>query len=138
MKHNLNIKQFYKELGRLLYAVAMADKKIQPKEVQELHEFVSKELASSEPTSDSSGMNQAFYTSFEFEDYARQHISIKKAHNSFIKFLDANIMEIDPALIDKSIQAIEKVAGAFRKVNEKERVLIDSIKKEIKEIAEIY
>lgn len=138
MKHSLNIKQFYKELGRLLYAVAMADKKIQPKEVQALREFVSRELASSELTSDSSGMNQAFYTSFEFDDYARQHISIKKALNSFIKFLDANIMEIDPVLIDKSIQAIEKVASSFRRINEQERIMIDSIKKQIKEIAEIY
>ena len=138
MRTKLNVKQFYKELGRLLYAVAMADKKIQKKEVKALHEFVSRELALSEPTSDSSGMNQAFYTDFEFEQYASQNISIKEAHDSFMKFLDTNVMEIGPELIDKSVEAIEKIAGSFRKINKKERIMIDKIKGEIKEIAELF
>ena len=130
MKNTLNIKQFYKELGRLLYVVAMADKA--------LREFVSSELALSEPSSDSSGMNQAFYADFEFDEYSNKNISIKEAHDSFMKFLDANIMEIDPVLINKSVQAIEKIAGSFRKVNKKERIMIDKIKAEINEIAELF
>ena len=138
MKNTLNIKQFYKELGRLLYAVAMADKKIQKKEVKALHEFVARELALSEPSSDSSGMNQAFYADFEFDEYTNKNISIKEAHDSFMKFLDANIIEIGPKLIEKSIQAIEKVAGSFRKVNKKERMMIDKIKAEIEKIADLF
>jgi hypothetical protein len=133
-----NVKQFYKELGRLLYGVALSDKKIQHKEVNALQEFVSKELALSERESDSSGMNKAFYASFEFEAYADKHISVQEAHDSFIKFLDANIMEIKPELIEKAIEAIEKVATSFRKVNKQERAIINMIKTEIREIAEVF
>lgn len=137
MKTELNVKQFYKELGKLLYAVAMADKKIQKQEVDALHEFVAKELALSESTSDSSGMNQAFYVDFEFDDNAEKKISVQEAHDSFIRFLDANIESIDEKLINKSIKAVEKVATSFRKMNAEERELVDKIKTEIKEITEL-
>jgi hypothetical protein len=137
-KKMTNIKQFYKELGRLLYAVAMADGKIQKEEEKTLHDFVCKELALSEPTSDSSGMNQAFYTDFEFADYVRQNISIEEAHDSFMRFFSANAADIDPILIYKSIRAVEKLAGSFKKINQKERDLIDRIKKEILEITEVF
>ncbi len=134
----LNIKEFYKELGKLLYAVAMADKKIQKSELKALQEFVLKDLAFLEPTSDSSGMNQAFYTNFEFEECMNKQISVQEAYDSFITFLDNNFMEIDPVLIKKSIQAIEKIAVSFRKINKKERILIDKFKEEIKEMVEIF
>ena len=133
-----NTKQFYKELGRLLYAVAMADKKIEEEEVQALHEFVSKELALSERASDSSGMNLAFYTDFEFDEYTDKNISVQQAHDSFMKFLDANIAEIDPKLIEKAVKAIEKVASSFKKMSKEERTLIDKIKAEINETADIF
>lgn len=138
MKTTINIKQFYKELGKLLYAVAMSDKKIQKKEVKALHEFVSKELAPSELTLDSSGMNQAFYVDFEFENYANQKISIQAAHDSFMKFLDDNLTDIDTSLIVKSIEVIEKVATSFRKVNAQERLIIDKIKREINEKYDLF
>lgn len=138
MKTKVNIKQFYKELGRLLYAVAIVDGKIQNKEVKALHDFVSRELALNESTSDSSGMNQAFYVDFEFEDYANQKISIQSAHDSFMKFLDTNLIDIAPALIRKSVNAIEKVATSFRKVNKQERQIIDKIKKEISEKYDLF
>jgi uncharacterized tellurite resistance protein B-like protein len=133
-----NVKQFYKELGHLLYAVAIADGKIQNKEIKTLREFVSRELALSESSSDSSGMNQAFYVDFEFDDYANHKINMQEAHDSFIKFLEANITEIDPKLIEKSIEAIEKVASSFRNVNKQERKIVDKIKKEIAETADLF
>jgi hypothetical protein len=138
MENKAIVKQFYKELGRLLYSVAMADKKIEKEELKALHEFVSKDLAHFETSSDSSGMNKAFYVDFEFEDYANHHVSVQQAHDSFMNFLDAHVMEIDPKLIEKSVEAVEKVANAFRKVNKAEREMIDRIKSEIKEMVELF
>lgn len=138
MKNSAIIKQFYKELGKLLYAVAMSDKKIQKKEVKALYDFVSKDLALSEPSSDSSGMNKAYYTTFEFEEYANNHVSIQQAHDSFMNFLDSHVTEIAPELIDRSIQAIEKVASSFRQVNKSERAIVDKIKSEIKGMIELF
>ena len=82
----LNIKQFYKDLGKLLHAVAMADGEIQGSEVEALHEFISREFALSENTTDSSGMNQAFYVDFEFDYCSDNKINMLSAGNLFIKF----------------------------------------------------
>lgn len=138
MKTNERLKQFYKQLGRLLYAIAKVDDKIQKQEVEALNEFVWKELAFFETSTDSSGMNQAFYTYFEFDDCINKKISIEEAHASFVNFLDANIIDLDFTLIEKSITAIEKIAGAYRKINKKERLLINNTKNQIKGLVDLF
>ena len=83
----LNYKDFYKELGQLLYAIASSDGQIDKKEVEALQEFVLKELASFEPASDSSGMNLAFYTQFEFEDMENKKAPAQEVFTSFLAYL---------------------------------------------------
>lgn len=134
----LNKKQFYKELGRLLYAVAMVDGKVKKKEIDALHDFVSRELAPFENESDSSGMNEAFYTDFEFDEYLDHHVTIESAHDSFVKYLQEHVTDIDPVLVDKSLKAIDKIATAFREMNAKEKAMIHKIKTEIKEISDLF
>jgi len=84
----LNYKQFCKELGHLLYVVAYSDGVIQKKEVEALREFVLKELVPFENSSDSSGMNKAFYTQFEFEDIADKSAPAEDVYRSFVNYLN--------------------------------------------------
>jgi len=127
MKTVVNIKQFYKELGKLLYAIAFADDKVSKQEVLKLEEIVSKEFASYEHTSDSSGMNQAYYASFEFEDCYKNKMSAKQALTSFLEFVDKNIEGLDSLLVTKAVAATKKVAGAYHGVNKKEKEMIKYI-----------
>ena len=127
----LNYTQFYKELGHLLYVVAYSDGKIQKKEVEELREFVLKELAPFEHSSDSSGMNKAFYTQFEFEDIANKNIPAEEVYRSFVHYLNENGEHITHQLKTSIIKAVETVANAYKKVNKKEREMIDKITEEI-------
>lgn len=121
-----NIKQYYKELGRLIYAIAMADGVVQPEEISKLHQFVTKELAHHEKTYDSSGMNQAFYVDFEFEELIRNHPPLDGAVTRFKTFITENSEPGDEALIDRSIALMEAVAYAYSKT--KERSILDQIK----------
>lgn len=127
----LNYKQFYKEFGHLLYAIASSDGKVHKKEVNALREFVLKELAPFEPTSDSSGMNQAFYTQFEFEDLADKHISASEVFMSFMQYLKNNAPLINKQLKSSIIKAVEKVAHAYKKTNKMEQEMVDKLKEEI-------
>lgn len=127
----LNYKQFYKEFGHLLYAVAYSDGKIRKKEVETLREFVLKELAPFEPTSDSSGMNQAFYTQFEFEDIANRNEDTTIVFLSFMEYLKKNASNINEHLKTSIIKAVEKVAHAYKKTNKLEKEMIDKLKEEI-------
>ena len=111
----MNYKQFYKELGHLLYAVAYSDGKVRKKEVDALREFVLKVLAPFEPSKDSSGMNQAFYTQFEFEDIANKNEPANIVFLSFIEYLKKNAAQMNDYIKTSIVKAVEKVAQATKK-----------------------
>jgi hypothetical protein len=123
-----NVKQYYKELGRLVYAVAIADGSIQHEERSELRQFVSKQLASHEQRSDSSGMNVAFYVDFEFDESESDHLNVNEAIRSYLRFLGANHEPGDEALISRSVALLESVANAYR--HKKEKDIIDVVKEQ--------
>lgn len=114
-----NVKQYYKELGQLVYAIAIADGVIQPEERYELHQFVTKELAHREKTHDSSGMNHAFYVDFEFEDLEKRHPAPNGEVRAFNDFLEANLEPGDEELLRLSLDLMESVASAYSKSREK-------------------
>ena len=131
-----NIKQYYKELGKIVYAVAITDGTIKPEEVEALHEFVIRNLANYELSTDSSGMNKAFYVDFEFENSVETHLNIETAIRSFARFIHVNYEKGDELLLQHSYKLIEKVADAYSREKEKEVVLkvksgIDQISKNI-------
>lgn len=128
-----NIKQYYKELGKLVYAVAVADGAIQAEERDKLHQFVLKELADKEQTSDSSGMNQAFYVDFEFDATEEKHPAVNDVIKSYTRFIHTNHEPNDGALINNSVKLLEAVALAYSKKNERD--IINDVKHEISEIS---
>lgn len=128
-----NIKQYYKELGKLVYAVAAADGVIQPEERDKLHQFVLKEMASNETSVDSSGMNQAFYVDFEFDATEEKHPSDSEIIKSYSRFVHNNYESNDGPLIANSLKLLEAVALAYTKKNEKN--IIDNVRHEMTEIS---
>lgn len=128
-----NLKQYYKELGKMVYAVANADGQIKPEETEALQNFVLKELASREKATDSSGMNEAFYVDFEFERSIETKLDPKEAASSYAKFIHNNFENGDEKLINHSVKLLEIVAVAYSRQTEREIVL--NIKSEINEIS---
>src|ERR1700745_2330572 len=115
-----NLKQYYKELGKVVYAVAITDGVIKQEEIDALHEFVQKDLANNEPTTDSSGMNEAFYVDFEFENSIKTNLEIPAAIRSFSNFIHNNYEPGDEALVRRSVKLLEVVADAYTRKKEKE------------------
>ena len=130
----LNHKQFYKELGQLLYAVAVTDGKVRKKEVEALQEFLLKEVAPIELGSDSSGMNNAFYAQFKFAEMVSEHLPANIVFSSFINYLKRNREFIDDKLKSIIINAVEKVSAALYNTNKHEQEMIALLKTEIKNL----
>lgn len=128
-----NIKQYYKELGKLVYAVAAADGAVQSEEKEKLHQFVLKEMAYHEHSVDSSGMNQAFYVDFEFDTTEEKHPPANEIIKSYIRFVHTNYEPSDKELIKNSLKLLEAVALAYSKKNEKN--IIDAIRQEMSDIS---
>ncbi len=128
---SMNYKQFYKELGHLLYAIAKSDDQVRVQEIKEMRKFVLEELVLFESRYDSSGMNEAFYTQFEFDDSLDNHASSEASYASFIQFAKINSHYISDYLKKTIIAAAEKVAAAYKRTNQKEKELINSLKEEL-------
>lgn len=130
-ENKLNLKLFYKELGQLLYAVAMADGKIRKQEFEAMDKFIYEELLPTEFEFDSSGMNKAFYSEFEFEKMVDEKLPAQLVFDNYLTYLKSNA----PFLTDKHkssiINAVVRVADAYKNVNQKEEEMINLLKSEI-------
>lgn len=124
-----NLKQYYKELGKLVYALAMADGFIQVEERMKLNDFVLKEMASHESEHDVSGMNKAFYVDFEFENSVERKLDTNACILSYKKFVDANFETGDEALVKRAFTLLKEVNASYSK--RKEATILDIVRTQI-------
>lgn len=115
---------FYKELGRLLYAIAAADGKVSDKEVTTLKRIVSQELVPQEASTDHFGTDQAYITEFEFEVLADRNASVEGAFDSFIAYMARHKNDLAPERKDLIYRAADAVGSAFHGVNKAELPLL--------------
>jgi uncharacterized membrane protein required for colicin V production len=76
-------------------------------------------------------MNQAFYTQFEFDDIVNKNEEATIVFSSFMDYLQKNISRINEHLKSSMIEAVEKVAQAYKKTNKLEQGMINNLKQEI-------
>jgi uncharacterized tellurite resistance protein B-like protein len=121
-------KKFYKNLGKLLYAIAKADGKIQEPEVKAIHDLVTTDLAPIEESTDNFGTDAAFFAEFEFEILRDQEANKDRAYQKFLEFLKENDKHIGLPLRNLILSSVEKVAEAYHGTEEAEAKLIADLK----------
>lgn len=124
-------RSYYKELGKLLYAVAKADGSINPNEVKELKRIVKSELVPAETATDEFGTDAAFYTEFEFDIYEDMNIDPDLAYDSFISFVKDHDKYVTLEMREKAYYIASLVAYAFKGKNKAEKNLIEKLRKDL-------
>ena len=124
-------RQFYSELGKLLYAIADIDGMISAKEKKKLKEVVSKELAPSEIHRDEFGTDAAYYAEFEFEILEEARYEPEVAFESFLNFIENHKTAIDENMIWATHRVAAKLAEAYYHTNKKEKQMIDRLNKKL-------
>ncbi len=122
---------FYKELGRLLYAIAAADGTVNEKEVATLKRVVSELLVPVEVTTDHFGTDQAYITEFEFDVLADRGASVEGAFDSFIAYMARHRNDLTPERRELIYAAANAVASAFHGVNAKELPLLIELREHL-------
>lgn len=122
---------FYKELGRLLYAIAAADGKVEQKEIATLKQVVSEHLVPLEASTDHFGTDQAFITEFEFDVLADRSASAEGAFDSFIAYMARHKNDLEPERKELIYRAADAVASAFHGVNKAELPLLIELRKHL-------
>jgi uncharacterized tellurite resistance protein B-like protein len=127
-------KQFYSELGKLLYAVADIDGVISVEEKSMLKKLIRKELVPDEKSTDEFGTDAAFYAEFEFDILEDAHASPKAAFNSFITFVENHHSAFDSRLREATIRVVTTLVDAYHKTSENEKKLINDLKQKLESI----
>jgi uncharacterized tellurite resistance protein B-like protein len=127
-------KQFYSELGKLLYAVADVDGVISQEEKSALKKLIRKDLVPVETSRDEFGTDAAFYAEFEFDILEEAHASPKAAFNSFISFVENHHSAFDQRLRDATLKVVNELANAYHQGSEKEKELIAVLKSKLDSI----
>lgn len=130
----MKYKDFYSELGKLLYAVADIDHVITQKEKKALYDIVKNELVPSERHTDQFNTDVAFYTEMEFDFLDESIGDTEAAFNSFIDFVEDHHTAFDERMKKVSLHVAKELAQAYHGTNKKEKVLIDKLKEKLNKI----
>mgnify|MGYP003382458646 FL=1 len=122
---------FYKELGRLLYAIAAADGRVADKEVKELKRIVAEQLVPQEVSTDHFGTDQAYITEFEFDVLADRSASVEGAFDSFILYMSRHKKDLTDERKYLIYRCADAVAHAFHGVGKAELPLLIDLHKHL-------
>ncbi len=125
-------RQYYSELGKMLYAIANVDGVISEKEKDTLKQLVRKELAPSEKHTDKFGTDAAYYTEIEFDILEDTLQDSDAAFDSFIDFLESHHTAIDQHMRDATLKITKQLATIHHKPNKKVVELIKKLEKVLK------
>ncbi|MCB0795567.1 MAG: hypothetical protein KDB88_12595 [Flavobacteriales bacterium] len=127
----MNHQLFYKELGRLLYAIAAADGKVADKEVAMLKKVVKEQLVPLENSTDHFGSDQAFIAEYEFEVLADRSAEADGCFDSFIAYISQHLEELTPELKKLILGMADAVGDSFHGTNKHELAYLIELRKEL-------
>jgi len=127
-------RQFYSEIGKLIYAVTDIDGVISQTEKKAISEVVKKELAPMGVPKGSGNMDLSHYAEIEFDFLENEIADAEAAFESFIDFIEDHKTAIDERMLNASEKLAKKLASAYYGTNKKEKALIERLSKKIRSI----
>lgn len=122
-------KNFYSEVGKLLYAIAKADGTIDSKEIKAIHQMVLKDLVPLESSTDEFGTDSAFYVEMEF-DYLNENLyDPDVAFNSFVDYVQDHYSAFDSKMKTAVFNVANTLTQSFHETNIKDHYMIEKLKK---------
>jgi hypothetical protein len=127
----MDYREFYTELGKLLYAVADADGIIRAGEREYLDELIQTRMAHREIHTDEYGTNDAWYARFEFDVAEEQALDPVLAFQSFIEYLDNRKKELTRDTLELCLLLADRLAEACHHTNRPENIMIQQLREKI-------
>jgi hypothetical protein len=123
-----NYKEYYKQMGNLLYSVAAIDGSIAIKEWKELRRMVKEELVPQEKHHDEFGTDAAFAVEFQFDILEGTDVSSAEAYNEVHEYLKHNAPLLPEADKERLLHGATQVASSFHSINKAEKVILGKLK----------
>jgi hypothetical protein len=124
----MDLREFYAEIGKLLYAVADIDGVISIQEKESLHQLIQSRLTQRETHTDEFGTNDAWYAEFEFDVAEDQIMNAEDAFESFLQYVREHQHGFDTQTRELCVTLAERMAECYRHSNSKELALIRQLR----------
>jgi hypothetical protein len=122
-------KNFYSEVGKLLYALAKADGSITPEEIKAIHKMVLEDMVPLESSTDEFGTDSAFYIEMEF-DYLNEKLhDPDDAFSSFIDYVEDHYTAFDDTLKQAVFNVANTLTQSFHETNIKDHYMMEKLKR---------
>ncbi len=120
--------EFYQNLGKLFYAVAMADKTVRPIEIQRLKEDVKKYWLPVDDVEDGFGTDAAYQIEIVFDWLQQEEKESEACYDEFADFYSDNPGNFNQKIKKLIWKTADGIASSFSGKNKSELVLLAKLK----------
>ena len=122
-------KQFYQNLGKLFYSIAIADKKVHATEVKKLREAVDKQWLDVDKVTDEFGTDAAYQIEIIFDWLLEQEEKESDTYfEEFRSYYKENTSEFTDSIKGLIWKTADGIAASFSGKNKSELVLLAKLK----------
>jgi hypothetical protein len=127
----MNYKNFYQQIGNLLYAFSAIDGTIRPKEISKIKEIVKNKLTPIENSEDEFGTDAAYLAEFQFDFCCENAEDPKEAYKTFINWFRDNSATVGDNYRDLIFRIAAGVAASFNGINKSELILLETLRRDL-------
>ena len=120
--------ELYQNLGKLFYAIAMADKKVVQEEVKKLKEDVRKYWLSVDDIEDEFGTDAAFQIEIVFDWLQNEELESQLYFEEFMDFYKAHPSKFNDRIKELIWLTADDIASSFAGKNKSELILLGKLK----------
>ncbi len=118
----------YQNLGKLFYAIAMADKNVRPKEVTALQEAVRKQWLDVDDVEDEFGTDAAYQIEIVFDWLQNEESDGDTYFREFQDFFRENRSLFTKRICEQTYKTARAIAVSFAGANKSELILLSKLK----------
>jgi hypothetical protein len=122
----------YPNLGKLFYAIAMADKKVRPREVEKLKAYVRNYWLALDEVEDEVGTNAAYQIESVFDELAQEGKESAGCFKDFIDFYHNHPDKFSPKIKQLLWQTADGLAASFSGKNKSELIMLARLRNALK------
>ncbi len=120
--------EFYQNLGKLFYAIAMADKKVHPTEISKLKEAIENHWLEVDDFTDEFGTDAAYQIEFVFDWLLQEEKESDLYFDAFVAYYKENKSKFPDHIKELIWKTAEGIAASFAGKNKAELILLAKLK----------
>ncbi len=120
--------EFYQNLGKLFYAVAMTDKKVRPVEVNRLRKYVRQHWLDLDDFEDEFETDSAYQIEIVFDWLENEEKDVDDYYKEFEDFYKEHPKKFTPKVKALTLDTAEAIASSFAGKNKSEMLIISKLK----------